>query len=313
MVDVRDEETGPSNVLVSAVLARSILNPTTLPAGDYSANPYVGCPHRCRYCYASFMKRFTRHPEPWGDFLDVKEWTPLRRVEKYRGKRVLLGTVCDPYNPWEEQFGRTRTLLEELLGSGAMITVLTKSDLILRDADLLARFPGLTAVFSINTLSEEFRKDMDRAPSIVRRLTALKALHDRGIRTACFISPIFPGLSDVIAVMEAVEDAVDEVWLENLNLRGSYRLDVLEYIRERHPDLVPLYHQIYTIGDGTYWEDLGDMAEQYAGERGIAIRNYCNHKRGAHEKGARRERGQCGPLTGGGPAAKRAKRTALLR
>lgn len=290
MVDVRGEGTGPSNVLVSAVLARSILNPTTLSAGDYSANPYVGCPHRCRYCYASFMKRFTRHPEPWGDFLDVKDWEPLQRPERYRGKTILVGTVCDPYNPWESTCRRTRALLEQLLDSGALLTILTKSDLILRDADLLARFPGLTAVFSINTLSEEFRKDMDRAPSIARRLTALKALHDRGIGTACFVSPVFPGITDVCAIMEAVTDACDEVWIENLNLRGSFRQDILHYIAERRPDLVPLYRQIYVAGDRTYWADLAEVVGQEADKLGVTVRNYFYHEQIVRPKGAREDR-----------------------
>ena len=75
---------------------------------------YVGCTHGCKYCYASFMKRFTGHTEPWGTFLDVKHWPEIKNPQKYRGQRVVIGSVTDGYLPQEEQFQNTRKLLEQL-------------------------------------------------------------------------------------------------------------------------------------------------------------------------------------------------------
>ena len=72
---------------------KSILTKSNLPLADYSVNPYTGCTHACRYCYASFMKRFTNHPEPWGGFLDVKYWPALRHPERYAGKELPDGQV----------------------------------------------------------------------------------------------------------------------------------------------------------------------------------------------------------------------------
>ena len=89
--------------------------------------------------------------------------------------------MTDPYNPQEEQYRRTRSLLEQLLGSGIKITIQTKSDLVLRDIDLLRSFPDVRVGFSINTLDEAFRADMDKAVTIERRLAAMKALHAAGI------------------------------------------------------------------------------------------------------------------------------------
>ena len=68
---------------IREIEVRSIMTQSTLPVGGYSVNPYVGCTHACRYCYASFMKRFTKHPEPWGSFLDVKTWDPIKNPGKY--------------------------------------------------------------------------------------------------------------------------------------------------------------------------------------------------------------------------------------
>lgn len=243
---------------------RSILSKSNLPVCDYSANPYTGCTHACRYCYASFMKRFSGHGEPWGAFLDVKMWQPLTNTKKYQGKQVFIGSVTDPYLPEEAEYKRTRALLEQLLGSGMEISIQTKSDLVLRDIDLIKQFPDARVGFSINTLDEAFREDMDSAVSIERRLAAMERLHAEGIRTTCFISPVFPGITDVPAIIDATKDWCNLVWLENLNLRGAYKSEILSYIADRYPELVLLYDQIYRKGDRTYWQELDAEVRAYA-------------------------------------------------
>ena len=199
----------------------------------------------------------------------MKYWPEIRKPEKYAGKELFFGTVTDPYNPQEEQYRRTRSLLEQLLGSGIKITIQTKSDLVLRDIDLLWSFPDVRVGFSINTLDEAFRADMDKAITIERRLAAMKALHAAGIRTTCFISPIFPVLSAVPAIIHKVKDQCQLIWLENLNLRGSYKTVILDYIKEKHPELFPLYQEIYNQGNRRYWEMLDTELRVYANEIGL--------------------------------------------
>ena len=255
--------------VIREIQVKGIITKTDIPVCDYAVNPYVGCSHGCRYCYASFMKRFSKHSEPWGEFLDVKYWPQIRNPEKYSGKEFFFGTVTDPYNPQEEKYRRTRSLLEELSGSNVKITIQTKSDLVLRDLDLIRAFPEARVGFSINTLDEEFRSDMDKAVSIERRLQAMKALHDAGVRTTCFISPIFPGLTDVFSIIERVEGICQLVWLENLNLRGGYKAEILDYIERKHPELLPLYKSIYNEGDCSYWENLDKNLRIYTSEKGL--------------------------------------------
>ena len=187
--------------IIREIDTSNVIVKSNLPVCDYSANPYTGCTHGCMYCYASFMKRFTGHTEPWGEFLDVKHWNPIKHPERYSGKEIFIGSVTDPYNPEEECFGRTRALLEELKGSGARFSIATKSDLVLRDIALIKEFPEARVSWSINTLDEGFRSDMDKAVSIERRLEAMKIFHENGIRTTCFISPIFPGITDAKAII----------------------------------------------------------------------------------------------------------------
>lgn len=253
-----------NGILIRDVETKNIMTKSTLPVGGYSVNPYVGCTHGCKYCYASFMKRFTGHSEPWGTFLDVKHWPAIKNPQKYRGQRVVIGSVTDGYLPQEEKLGNTRRLLEQLKDSGAEILICTKSDLVVRDIDLLKEMEKVTVSWSINTLDENFKNDMDSAASIKRRLEAMKRVYDEGIRTVCFIAPVFPGITDIEAIFHRVKNQCDLVWLENLNLRGSFKKEILCYIRRKYPDLVPLYDAVYSRGDRSCFRELEQQAERLA-------------------------------------------------
>lgn len=255
-----------NDILIRDVDTKNIMTKSSLPVGGYSVNPYVGCTHGCKYCYASFMKRFTGHTEAWGTFLDVKRWPEIKNPQKYRGQRVVIGSVTDGYLPQEAWFRNTRKLLEQLKDSGAELLICTKSDLVVRDLDLLREMGKVTVSWSVNTLDEAFRADMDKAVSIERRLDAMKQVYDAGIRTVCFISPVFPGITDFEAIFRRVKDQCDLVWLENLNLRGGFKGEILAYIGEKYPQLVPLYHAIYNKGDRSYFRALEEQAARLAAE-----------------------------------------------
>ena len=258
-------------IKVNHIETKSVMTKSNTPLGGYSVNPYVGCPHACKYCYASFMKRFTGHTEPWGTFMDVKHWPAIKDPKKYAGQKIVIGTVTDGYNPLEETYQNTRKLLTELKDSGGDIVICTKSDLVLRDLDLLKEINKncrLTVSWSVNTLDEAFKDDMDAAASIGRRLAAMKEIYDAGIRTICFISPVFPGITDIEAIFERAKDQCDLIWLENLNLRGGFKADIMNYIAEKHPELLPLYEEIYNRKDRSYFEALEKKAEEMAKKQG---------------------------------------------
>lgn len=255
--------------IIQEMEVKSVLSKSNLPVCEYSVNPYVGCTHGCKYCYASFMKRFTGHVEPWGTFLDVKIWPEIKSPQTYAGKELFIGSVTDPYLPQEEQYGRTRALLEQLRGSGTKLSIATKSDLILRDLDLIKTFPDARVSWSVNTLDEDFKNDMDNAVSIERRLAAMETFYRAGIRTTCFVSPIFPGITDVEAIIQRVKKQCNLIWLENLNLRGSYKTVIMEYIQRTRPHLLPLYREIYGNGSCSYWELLDQKLQSYADDIGL--------------------------------------------
>ena len=272
------------NMIIKEIKVKNVLTKSNLPVSDYSVNPYVGCSHACKYCYASFMKRFTNHSEQWGTFVDIKYWDKIKNPQKYAGKELFIGSVTDPYMPLEEKYKRTRELLEEMQGSGCKISIATKSDLVLRDLELIKTFPEARVSWSINTLDEEFRKEMDNSVSIERKIDAMKKFHKAGIRTTCFISPIFPGITDVKSIILKTKDYCNLVWLENLNLRGEYKRIILNYIKEKHNKLYPLYDEIYNKGKRDYWENLDKEIREFCKEQNLEyLRNDDSQKRGINE------------------------------
>ena len=266
-------------MIINEIEVNDIMTKTNLPVSDYAVNPYVGCTHACKYCYASFMKRFTNHPEPWGEFVDVKRWPTIDKPGKYAGKEAFFCSVTDPYQPLEKKYGRTRALLEQLLPTGISISISTKSDLILRDLDLIKQFPSAHVSWSINTLDEDFRREMDRAVSIERRLEAMRRFYEAGIQSTCFISPIFPGITDVIEIIERAKRQCNLVWLENLNLRGDYRKRILDWIHAHHPELDGLYDEIYGKKSRAYWTALDQEIREYTAKEGMLyIRDDDQHR-----------------------------------
>lgn len=273
---------------ISTTTAKAVLVKSDLPASDYVANPYSGCPHRCRYCYASFMKRFTGHTEEWGTYLDVKEYDSCKIPKALGSKTVLLSSVTDPYNPYEVKFHKSRDILKLLVNSDAHVEILSKSDLMVEDIGLLKEFRDLSVGISLNTLDDDFRKDMEPgAPSVQRRLNALEKLHSAGIPTYLFISPIFPYLTDIRAILRETAGNIDKVCFENLNLRGSTKKEILGYIAERYPQYLDGYKAIYTKKDTAYWTKLEAELQAMSAGYGIPFVNYFYHdkikKGGQHD------------------------------
>lgn len=201
---------------VREICSKSILSPSKIY--DYVVNPYVGCQHGCSYCYARFMKKFSKHSEPWGKFVDVKiNAAELLAAEINRKKRgtVWISGVCDPYQPLESRYGLTRKCLDILSGHGWPVVVQTRSPLILRDLDILAAMSELRAGFSVTTGNDKVRKVFEPgAPSIEDRISALERLHLEGITTYAMVAPILPGAENLA---ELLIGKVDYILVDRMN------------------------------------------------------------------------------------------------
>ena len=184
----------------------------------YVINPYTGCQHNCSYCYARFMKRFSGHSEPWGQFVDVKIKAPdLLRLEitKKKPGRVWISGVCDPYQPLEAKYLLTRQCLEILSQNNWPVTIQTRSPLVLRDIDILKKGRGFEVGLSITTTDDSIRKLFEpNAPPIKDRIRALDELHRAGIRTYVMIAPMLPGAE---SLAEILVGKVDYVIVDRMN------------------------------------------------------------------------------------------------
>jgi DNA repair photolyase len=203
-------------MVLREIYARSILAQSQV--FDYAVNPYVGCQHGCTYCYARFMRRFTGHKEPWGEFVDVKinALALLKhQIAKRPPGRVWVSGVCDPYQPLESKYELTRKCLEILVEYGWPITVQTKSPLVLHDIDLLRRSDKIEVGLSVTSADDGIRNLFEPgAPSIRERIAALEELHLAGIRTYAMIAPMLPGTDELA---DQLTGKVDYVLIDRMN------------------------------------------------------------------------------------------------
>ncbi len=265
---------------VREIISDSYISKSKLPDADYVINPYIGCPHKCIYCYAEFMKRFTEHGgEVWGDFVDVKKCAnPIKIQSIPESATILVGSVTDAYNPFEKKYEITRHIMKQLLACRSRIEVLTKSNLVTRDIDIFKKIENLYIGISLNTINDEFRKQIEpTAPSIEMRINALKQLSEEGIHTYVFMSPIFPVLSNCFEVINRIAIYADYICFENLNLRSAYLPRVMNFIQATYPEQLELYKSIYLNKDMTYWENLKAELDKYCSDRSIEHRFYFYH------------------------------------
>jgi DNA repair photolyase len=203
-------------MIVKEIIAKGILSKSQIY--DYALNAYVGCQHKCIYCYAKFMKRFTGHREPWGDFVDVKiNALELLAKEIKRKKigRVWISGVCDAYQPLERKYQLTRGCIEILVDNGWPFTIQTKSPLVVRDVEILKKSADCEVGFTITTADDKVRKIFEpNAPPIPKRVEALDILHSAGIRTFVMIAPMLPGVEGLVGMLKG---NVDHVLIDRLN------------------------------------------------------------------------------------------------
>lgn len=264
---------------IREIQCKSLLTRSNLPKVDYCINPYVGCLHSCVYCYARFMKRFTKHSEPWGRFLDVKVNAPeILERELRRNPRkgtVLLGSVTDAYQPVERNYRLTREILELLARFDFPISVLTKSALVTRDIDVFRQFSKCEVGLTITTLNPDIARDFEPCSSMPNeRLAALQKLHTAGIRTYAFIGPIFPGLTEIDRIVSELAHSVDYVMAESLNLKAGDRVKMLKIISRKHPKLLGLYQKRFRR---QYWNDIEQQFRETCKRHGVAVEGFFAH------------------------------------
>jgi DNA repair photolyase len=222
--------------------ARSALTPSGLEGFDWVLNPYHGCAHGCAYCYAPSVLGEDR--EAWGRSVEARQNMPavLSRELKRKERGVVgISSVTDPYQPAERRYQLTRYCLERLARHDWPVCILTKSDLVLRDVDILGGMSEAEVGLTVTTLDEHQRRLMEPgAPPVARRLAAMRVLADSDIPTYAFIGPIYPtaNLDGLRELVRRVHGAgARYVLVDRLNLKRGVWLSLL---RALGPDPVLL-------------------------------------------------------------------------
>lgn len=264
---------------IAEIQCKSIITKSNLPEVDYCINPYVGCSHYCVYCYARFMKRFTGHTEEWGDFLDIKINAPeileKQLSRKFKRGTVLLGSVSDVYQPIERKYEITRKILKVLLKHNFPISILTKSDLVFRDIDLLKQFSECEVGLTITSLDENVARNFESgASNPQKRLNALAELKKARIKTYGFIGPILPEITNLRDIFFKLQDKVDYVMVESLNLRCGNKEKVKTIIRAKYPQLLDVYEKGF---DKEYWDKVEQEVKELSAEFKISLKGFYRH------------------------------------
>lgn len=237
------------NVTVKEVEVSSVILPCKQEEFDYVINPYTGCPNPCKYCYASFMRRFSRHSEEWGKFLDVKIWKGKFDAKRLEGKRILIASVTEPYNFFEKKYKVTR------------------------DMDILKKLQNVTVSVSFCTLNEKIAKEIEGEYPVKDRLKALKILHENGVKTSVNVAPIMPGITDWKEIVDKTSDYTNSYFFESLTLRNEFKPAILNYIWAEHKDLYATYYEIYKENRSSYFDRLFDQIDEYCEEKNLQWKN----------------------------------------
>ncbi len=235
---------------ITEVKCKTALSKSRLPGLDYSLNPYTGCQHNCAYCYVPNVMRIPRGN--WGSFVKTKTNIPnvlLKEIRKKEKGVVGISTVTDPYQPIERKYRLTRYCLEQLLIYNFPICIQTKSNLIVRDIDLISKFSNAEVMFSIGTLNDSERKLLEPfSSSIQNRLDALKRFSNTNVKTSVFFGPIYPTVTkkDVEELFEIFSTYnISEILIDKFNIRKDMKQNITNKINLNNYLKTNFYKKIF--------------------------------------------------------------------
>ncbi len=282
--------------------ARSLLNRCTSARMPFTwtINPYRGCEFACKYCYARYTHEFMemRDGVDFERKIYVKQqaaWLlrqDLRKVK--RGEEIAIGTATDPYQPAEKRFEVTRCILEEMAEHhGLKIGIVTKSDLIRRDIELLRRVAEHNSLFlnlTVTTLNTQLARILEpRAPRPDLRLEAVRELCAAGLNAGVICAPVLPGITDSPVALDALVRATKEaggkyIYANPLFLKPCSASVFLPFLEKEFPQLVEEYRKRYTeraFVSQAYSKRLSELIARLRKKHGIS-REFRSRSESAH-------------------------------
>ncbi|MFH1510886.1 MAG: DUF5131 family protein [Candidatus Woesearchaeota archaeon] len=263
---------------IKEVRCKSCLNKSKLT--DYAINPYVGCQHGCKYCYAVFIRKFQNIKEEWGEFLHAKincHELLGKELEVSKPGHIWMSSVTDPYQPAEEKYELTRKILETISNSSHRFTVeiLTKSGLVERDFELLKDL-GVELGMSVNTLDSATARIIEPlASNPEQRINTLRKAKEKGIKIFGFISPVIPGITDLEEVFREMQFC-QYVWVELLNTKPSVLSRLMPVIRQHFPNSLKEMQQLLHRKED-YVRKIKEQVRQLEERYNLTVRDIVVH------------------------------------
>lgn len=227
----------------------------------YSLNPYTGCDHRCVYCYITSYIRDAFFCRPKKDLIK-KLKSELKRIDT--SKVISLSNSSDPYPTMEREMKLTRSVLQLLKRYGVKVQIVTKSDIVQRDVDVLENM-RCSVSMTVTTVDESVARRLEPgAPSPAERIAALRKVKEMGVSVSVRIDPIIPGLTDPVAVFEAVKFA-DHITASTVKLRPDAYKRIVKVFPDTMDRLNPLFverkgNALY-LEKGLRWGELAVLRE----------------------------------------------------
>jgi DNA repair photolyase len=251
------------NIEYLTINTRSILNRCNVPRMPFSwtINPYRGCEFACKYCYARYTHEFMelRDPLAFEQKIFVKQNVAgqlrrdLQKVKK--SELIAIGTATDPYQPAERRYEMTRSILEEFAAcDGYDIGIVTKSNLVVRDADVLRRIAERNKIYvNVTVTTTDYRLAHllePRAPRPDLRLQAVRDLNAAGVPAGVICAPVLPGITDSLSALDALVQAAKEhnatyVYANPLFLKPCSAAVFMPFLEKEFPHLVKNYQERY--------------------------------------------------------------------
>lgn len=258
---------------VTACSDRPILTECSLKDINYQIDPYVGCQHYCYYCYA-----LEECETDWTKEIRIhREIIPRldKELDKIAPQKIYLGYKTDPYQPVEKDWQQTGKVLELFLEKGFSASILTKSDLVVRDLDILKDMSeasvSVSVAFNDNDVRCQFE---DNTIDTEKRIDALRELRSAGIKTNALICPVIPYLTDVEPLIDLLESCTDKIWIYGISMQDRSNrswMNVQNILNNHYSNLKDEIETLIFDRDHPFWLTLRNKLLKLEKQRNLNL------------------------------------------
>ncbi len=258
---------------VSECTNRPILLPCSLKELNYQVDTYIGCEHYCYYCYALAQAK-----TDWSKQILIHEKIIDQlgtEIDKIPSQTIYMGYYTDPYQPCEAEYQQTRKVLELFLQNGFSASILTKSDLVVRDIDILKEMNNVAVSVSVAFNDNQTRRLFEaNTMDTENRIKALRQLKEAGVRTGALVCPVIPYITDAIQLVDMLQPYADVIWIYKLSINDRLErnwLNIQQILNNQFTDLIEKIEPAVFSKDHKYWAQLRESLEVLKKDRQLNL------------------------------------------